>query len=317
MIPFNTEEAMKSGTYISGTTGTGKSDIAMYQAEQLMKEGIIVIVFDPSQDWPRRSFLEHYWKITSQLAEMYEWIPDHSSIFDISELSVKQAQRFVEGFCNAIMTQQAKPKCMFNVDQLEACENDVCQKCEFRKADNKDIYCNWKPKRYFLIFEEAHMYFPQGCMTAIAMQNTVRMMTQGRNFGVRFCCITQFASMIDKKAMRYMRQRYFGYTDEPNDTEYILRMFPKEFKEHGTRYLMGLKAGQFIYKCGNEVDQFEITPFTSETKPQLAEVSQRRSPTITPQQYQNTGGGAAAILRLTFLTIFATIFLWIIANAKR
>ena len=49
-IPFDADEAMKSGVYISGTTGTGKSDIAMYQAEELMKEGIIIIVFDPTQD---------------------------------------------------------------------------------------------------------------------------------------------------------------------------------------------------------------------------------------------------------------------------
>jgi len=294
MIPFSTEEAMKSGVYISGTTGTGKSDIGMYQAEELMREGVIVIVFDPSQDWITRSSIRGY---AMPKMDEYLWngyIPQRNFIFDLSQLTIIEQQGFVEDFCKKLIEQQAKTKCEFGV------------------------YCDWKPKQYYIIFEEAQIYFPQGYMMSRSYRNTVRMMTQGRNFGVRFCCITQFASMIDKKAMRYMRQRYFGYTDEPNDTEYILKMFPKEFREQGTKYLMGLKAGQFIYKCGNAVDQFEIAPFQSETKPQPTEEIPQKA-TIVPlsPQNQNTGSNGIAIARLMFLTIFAMIFLWIIANAKR
>lgn len=300
MIPFDWQEAMKSGVYISGTTGTGKTDVAMYQAEQLMKEGVIVIVFDPSQDWRKRSFFESYRTIPSRLAGMYEWdaehwIPNHSMIFDISELSVKQAQRFVEGFCKALMEQQAK--------------------------------CESNPTRYFLIFEEAQIYFPQGCMTAIALQEVVRMMTVGRNFGVRFCCITQFASMIDKKAMRYMTQRYFGTTDEPNDVTYIGKFFrnkdypeamPMFNREEVEDMLPLIPAGRFIYKKGEYHTVFQITPFLSETKPQPAEVPERTAiaPVAETRQYQNTGNGIMAMARLAFVIIFALIFLWIIANAR-
>jgi hypothetical protein len=45
------EEAMKTGIYISGTTGTGKSDIGMYITEMMMSNSIIVFVVDGSQDW--------------------------------------------------------------------------------------------------------------------------------------------------------------------------------------------------------------------------------------------------------------------------
>lgn len=59
-IPFSVEEAMKSGSYISGTTGTGKSDVGMEQADMLMQEGITVFGFDGTMDWLARSTVPHY-----------------------------------------------------------------------------------------------------------------------------------------------------------------------------------------------------------------------------------------------------------------
>ena len=200
MIPFDKEEAMRSGVYCSGTTGTGKSDVLMYVAEELMKQDIIVIVFDPSQDWQNRSSIPHYRSKEYGYILHPEAIPKQSTIFDFSKISINQEQLIVEEFCKLIMLYQA--------------ETPEKQR-----------------KQYFLIFEEAHTYFPEGCMRAKRYQNTVRMMTQGRNYGVRFGCITQFASLIDKNAMRYMKQRYIGYTDEPNDVEYVKRFFPKKNRE--------------------------------------------------------------------------------------
>jgi len=52
-LKFDFEETMKSGVLVSGTTGTGKSDLGMYLADRLMKEGIIIVVFDSSQDWQK------------------------------------------------------------------------------------------------------------------------------------------------------------------------------------------------------------------------------------------------------------------------
>jgi hypothetical protein len=287
-IPFSTEEAMKSGVYISGTTGTGKSDIAMYQAEQLMREGIIVIVFDPSQDWITRSSIRGF---GMPKMDEYLWnghVPQRNFIFDLSQLCIVENEGFVEDFCKALMRQQA------------------------RETTNR--------LRYFLIFEEAHTYFPQGCMTARAYRNTVRMMTQGRNYGVRFACITQFAAMIDKNAMRYMTQRYFGTTDEPNDVAYIGRFFPKKkntsdmfyFREHIETLLPTLKSGEFIFKGRAWQTTFEITPFASESTPTITEPPP--APPIAPMPQQNAGSGAVAMAKLLFLTMFAILFLWIISS---
>jgi hypothetical protein len=92
-------------------------------------------------------------------------------------------------------------------------------------------------------------------------QNTVRVMTQGRNFKVRFMCITQFAALIDKNAMRYMKQRYFGYTDEPNDVDYIARIVGKNEAEK----LQSLDVGEFVYFNRGKLSKIQIKPYENST----------------------------------------------------
>ena len=243
-------EAMRSGVYISGTTGTGKSDIGMYIADQLMKKGIIVITFDGSQDWQNRSNIPEY---QNPLDNPIRLIPTKSIIYDLSVLSVRSQQQTIEDFCQKIMRYVA--------------ENN-----------NHD--------KYFLVFEEAQTYFPEGCMRAKRYQNTVRMMTQGRNYGIRFACITQFASLIDKNAMRYMKQRYIGYTDEPNDVEYVKRFFPKKNREDLEVTLGTLQAGDFIYINGSRVNRVHIEPFESHVHKQEIFSSMPIEPRI-PQKQDN------------------------------
>ena len=91
----------------------------------------------------------------------------------------------------------------------------------------------------------------------------VQMVTGGRNFKIRFEVITQFASMIDKDVMKYMKQRYFGYSDEPNDVDYVTGFLGREH----AKQLDELKAGQFLYKFGKVVRQVENEPYQNTKKP--------------------------------------------------
>lgn len=272
-FPFDVEEAMRTGVYGSGSTGMGKSDVFMEIAEKLMKENIIVVVFDPSQDWQERSTIPQFTRpVISEYLwnEQIQWENLTSCIWDLSQLTTVEMQGFVEDFCKKLMKWQSS----------------IPQE---------------KRKRIFLIFEEGQIYFPEGCMNAKAYRNTSRMMTVGRNFGIRFACITQFASAIDKKAMRYMRQRYFGYTDEPNDTEYVLKMFPKQLREQIN--LRGLQAGQFYYKCGDAYDQFQIEPFKNNTQPQKIEPPEPTEP-ITPISFSLKSDDKKALAKLTIAILF-------------
>lgn len=243
MIPLDIAEALKSGVYTCATTGHGKSDLSMYVASLLMKHGVIVIVFDPTQDWQKRSTIPNVIRYNQTMPTRIP-ISKVSVIYDLShKLTILKQQRIVEQYSKTIMDQQA----------------DIPEE---------------QRKYYFLIFEEAHTYFPQGCMTATRYQYTARMMSQGRNYRVRVMCITQFSSMIDKKAMRYMRQRYFGATDEPNDVEYLQRFFPKKDRDNIAATLTSLKAGQFIYKHGKHTEIIYNDMFTTTKTPQPIELPQ-------------------------------------------
>lgn len=246
MMLFDVQEAMKSGSYISGTTGTGKSDVAMYQADMLMNEGITVFTFDGTQDWMSRSSIPYYQTVDAKKPLDVTFNGD-STVFDISKLTIPHQKKLVEWFCKTIFEHQS--------EQL----SKLRQHYPYESLDD----LRERLPKYFVFFEEAHTYFPQGCMRAKAYENTVRLLTQGRNYNVRIGCITQFASLVDKNAIRYMKQRYFGYTDEPNDVDYI-----KGFIRQEAQKLTTLKAGQFIYKHRNNIEKIQIQPFKTPHRPQ-------------------------------------------------
>lgn len=265
-IPFDVAEALRSGFYVCGTTGIGKSDIAMYCAEQLMKNGITVIVFDSTQDWLTRSSIPYYQKI-----KMNQPIDIHldgaSAIFDISALYPTEKQLFVEAFCGILYKHQAS------------------------KQDRKP---------YFLIFEDAPTYLWQGSLRSNKCRNTSMLLTEGRNYSVRFGCIAQFSSMVDKNAMRYMKQRYYGFTVEPNDIKYLQGFCGEQAHE-----LRNLKNGEFVYQNpNNELMKVQIEPYASIIKPiELQQIA------TTEQQPSNLAG--YAIVCVAVLGWLALIFSWL------
>jgi DNA helicase HerA-like ATPase len=215
---FDVGEALKTGFYTSGTTGCGKTDIAMYCVDALREEGVNVFIFDPSQDWDARyrsdllhvSFKAHnpYASVVNNLSELRL----STSIIDISSLTVLQTQEVAEAFAWMLYKHQAE-----------------------LKPEQR--------KKYFIVYEEAQTVFPQGALRAKRLQNVVRLLTQGRNYKIRIGMITQFAAMLDKDGMKYQRQRYFGWTDEFNDRKYISHFLGDEAAES----LKFLKSGEFLY----------------------------------------------------------------------
>jgi hypothetical protein len=182
---FDVKEALDSGVYTCGTRGSGKTDLNVYIAEKLMNEGITVLVFDPSQDWQKRSNIPNFLTVQPCTAIT---IPNESMIYDLSLLTLDQARNFVENFNRELFNYQVR-------------------------SDAKQ----W----FFCIYEEAHQYFYQGCLRSKNMQYTVRLLTQGRNYKISMALITQFSSNVDKNAIKCMTQRFFGLSNEPNDLEYL------------------------------------------------------------------------------------------------
>jgi hypothetical protein len=224
---FSVEEALKTGFYVSGTPGSGKSDIAMLCADELRKAGAIVMVWDPSQDWLERYPIDYVIKFKNPPYAL-EDIQLKDAIFDTSTLTVLQMQEVVDRFCWLLFNYQAKKA----------------------KEDRK---------QFFLIFEEAQVMIPQGVMRSKRLQNVARVITVGRNYKIRVGIVTQFAATVDKDALKSAKMRWFGWTDEYNDVSYIGKMVGEE-EAKGLRYY---EPGTFLfnYTAKNTMEKIKIKPY--------------------------------------------------------
>jgi hypothetical protein len=263
---FNVFEALQNGIYTVGSRGCGKSDLNMYVAQKLMKDGVIVLVFDPSMDWLKRSSILKYVSVKPYMAIT---IPNESMIYDLSLLTLSQQREFVERFNRALVEYQIS---------------------------------NVKEQWYFNIYEEAHTYFYQGSMRSKAMQYTVRALTQGRNFRISMALVTQFSSMVDKDTMKFMVQRFFGVSNEPNDVEYLKGFLGKNVEE-----LKSLDNGEFLYFNRGKISKVSIEPYTSNiSKTQIRQTEPFIMPISEPKPKQNYNNTQA-------ISSLIVAFMWFIA----
>jgi len=253
---------------ILGSRHTGKSDVAMLICDKAVKENAVVVCFDPSLDWIQRSSIAHYMKV-----EPYTLldVPSENIIFDISLLSPIQQQKSVETFSKRLFENQAE------------------------SSDRK---------QYLVIFEEAHTYFPQGCMRAKSLQNTVRLLSVGRNVDIACILISQFAAMLDKFAIKHSTsQAWFGYTREPNDIKYLRQILGEETKE-----LTKLEDGKFLYLKRNGITKIQIEPYESsvaktEVKPSVPQIQEQIKP--KPQHHDNGKVIGSILVALIWLIAIA------------
>ena len=269
---FDISEALQNGIYTVGTRGCGKSDLNMMLAERLTKEGVIVLVFDPSMDWLKRSNVSKY--VTVQPFTPIT-IPTESMIYDLSLLTPSQQREFVERFNRALV--------------------------EYQISSTKE-------KWYFCIFEEAHTYFYQGSMRSKAMQYTVRALTQGRNFKISMALITQFSSMVDKDTMKFMNQRFFGASNEPNDIGYLRGFLGKDAEQ-----LKTLDNGSFLYFNKSKISKVSIEPYECEnTKTEIAIPQSAPIEAIKEKEQIST----MPFLRVGMVGGFVLLFLYVISKMR-
>jgi hypothetical protein len=253
----------KSNALILGSRGIGKSDLAMMICD---KANAIVIVFDPSLDWSARSSIPRVMKV-----EPYRNldVPCESTIFDISLLSPNEQARIVENFAKNLFDYQVQ-------------------------ASNR--------KQYLVIFEESHTYFYQGCMRSKNLANCVRLLSVGRNVSTSCVLISQFASMLDKFAIKHSTsQMWCGFTREPNDLMYLKQILGSDVKE-----LSKLKDGEFLYLTRNGLSKINISPYESVIQKQEIAIPQCTPiEPIKPKQETNI----VPFLRLGVIICFTVLLL--------
>jgi hypothetical protein len=263
---FDTKEAMRTTTFVSGSRGVGKSDVCMRIAEQLQNEGIIVIAFDPSMDWRKRSNIEKYITV-KPFSELP--IPETSTIFDISRLTPNQAQQCVEGFSKKLFE--------FQIDN--------------------------SAKRFYIIFEESQIYFPLFALSSKNTQNTMRVLTVGRNFNISLAAISQFPALVSKELVKHSQQIWIGCCAEPNTLKYWHGLIGKYSEK-----LRRLSNGQFVYYCRNKISLTEIEPYDNNTF--KTEIRQHSVPEPEPKPPIPSNHAAfITLMRLGIIAAFAILFL--------
>jgi hypothetical protein len=257
------QQVFESNALVLGSRHTGKSDLAMMIND---KANAIVIVFDPSQDWIARSSIKQYLKV-----EPYRTldVPCESTIFDISLLSPTQQQRTVENFSEKLFQSQAS---------------------------------NPERTRYLIVFEEAHTYFTQGCMRSENLTNCVRLLSVGRNVSIACVLISQFASMLDKFAIKHsISQMWCGFSREPNDIKYLKQILGSEVEK-----LSKLNDGEFLYLTRNGLSKIAIEPYESLTQKQKIALPQIKS--IEPIK-TNQNVSIMPFLKLGMILFFMVLLL--------
>ena len=260
---FDVKEGMATTTFITGSRGVGKSDIAMRIVDKLKNEGVICIVFDPSTDWIQRSSVGQYFMV-KPFSDLQ--IPETSTIFDLSQLTPIEQQRLVENFNKKLFEYQLH-----------------------------------SAKRFYLVFEEAQIFFPLNSLRSLKTQNTMRILTTGRNFGVSLCAISQFAATIDKELVKHASQIFLGYASELNTLSYWKGILGKKAEQ-----LKELDNGEFVYFNRNKIGRIQIEPYEAVVQKQQITIPQCApiEPTKAKEEIS-----AISFLRLGVVICFTVLLL--------
>jgi hypothetical protein len=225
-IPFDLAEAKDTGFFCCGTSQSGKTTLSKHLAKRLIDNGISVYVLDTSRAWTEETPIENVITVPHNGNSIFVQ-PAKSAILDLSELGFAERIRFVNEFTKMIYR--------------------WCQSFGYKSAPFT-----------FIIFEEAQTYFYNGSFRSTKKYSApIDLVTVGANYNLRFGLITQFPAMVDKAPVKISQQRYFGWTTEKNDLDYIRKFIGKEHLDD----IKNLRKGEFFYQLRNDIIKCKTEPF--------------------------------------------------------
>jgi hypothetical protein len=243
IIPFNLQEFMQSGAFISGCRqAAGKTNLAKLICHTLLQNGITLHIMDSSRAWnefelPVQTAKHDFTDFSVDLSK--------SQTIDMAELTHAQRVSLVNQLCGSVYKQHV----------------------ESGRSDPEAI-----------VFEEAQTYVFNGCSRVKNEYDAIMdYLTIGGNFNLSFMLITQFPALVDKSFVKATQQRYFGLSSEKNDTSYIKGFVEKEDSDRLKQQLgiqskafitKFLQRGQFVYQNRGHVEAFKCEKYQKlTTKP--------------------------------------------------
>jgi len=236
-FPFDLEESKRSGVFISGISGSGKTNLCKILSTYLKEQDLRIVVFDPSEAW-YDSNIPNYQNIIDPNSEIA--YPDDHIVYILSYLYPYQQKHIIQQIVQRYFHKQV-----------------------YTPKDHRRQYC--------FIFEEAQMLIPQGNLRSLASQEILRLITVGRNFNLRYILLTQRPSLVDTTCIALCGQKYLGKTDEENDKKKC-----KNWIQDYAQELDMLNVGEFIYDKGNYTVKIQTPLFTRILEPQEIKISPKR-----------------------------------------
>lgn len=180
---FDTNLALDGGVCSFAGRQKGKTNLFKLLVNELMKSGITVKVFDPSQAWTRNTPIHD--KITVRIDRpMIDLLTESSIVYDISRLSRPDQRTLV----NSII------------------------------AEDYDTQAN-TPEKFrepkFYVFEEAQLF--ASSQSVKWMEEVYKLVTVGANFRMSYGLISQRPASIDVECISRCSQIYIGNLWEEND----------------------------------------------------------------------------------------------------
>jgi hypothetical protein len=230
-IPIDLTEFKNTGWFSCGTSQSGKTTLNKHIVNCLLKQGIIVDVLDVSRAWAHDTPINNVITIPHNGTDI-DFTLGESVVLDMSQLSFAERKRFVNAFV------------------------EVTYRAHMAQGYKR------APFR-FIIFEEAQTYFFNGCFRSPKSYSApIDLVTVGANYNIRFGLITQFPAMVDKAPVKISQQRYFGWTTEKNDIDYVRKFIGKEYVDpENPDSVYNLQTGEFLYQLRNKITKFSIKPY--------------------------------------------------------
>jgi len=273
---IDTEEALRSGVFISGGKGTTKSNLAFLIADKLMRKGVTVKVFDISQAWQKRSSVPNLVKVdsNSQLKiNLYQ-----SVIFDLSRLTPQAAKEFI--------SKVLEVEWRLQIDTPE--------------QERKSIV---------YVLEECQMLVPQGQLRSKEAQVILRLLSVGRNFRLGFIAITQRPALTDTSVFELTFQKYFARMTGENDLQKVSSYIGTE----NAKQLQNLRLGEFCYDMGSSTKWIKTAKFETEVKPSRVRLTQ---PVKEAKPEKETQSTETDMLRIASIVLqLGSLFLFLVCLA--
>jgi hypothetical protein len=227
-IPLDIAECLDTGAFVCGTSQSGKTTLAKHLAKRLMEHGVAITVLDVSRAWAQETPISNVVRVPHNGMSL-NIQPAQSTVYDLSELSFEERFRFVNAF-TATLYQWHKS-------------------FGYKRAPFG-----------FIFYEEAQTYLPNGCFRSYKKYAPlIDLVTVGANFNLRFGLITQFPAMVDKAPVKIAQQRYFGWTTEKNDIDYVQKFIGKDWVSE----IKSLQKGQFLYQLRSNIHKFQVQKYGS------------------------------------------------------